>query len=196
MFNRYNTINALMTISITGFCLTLLLSLFINFTGIMLPKEWAILFLITAFFISLVLAFLLFYWTSGQFEDVLKSYLATYKIRKFVRFESSKIINLPNGQQVSSRNSIIQKANNSLWTLTVTFKEGRSILRWKLPSNYQSQKFVKDTFSEVIKELGSIDETHSYPNITREKGRWYSTTSSYDSDGKCLDADEEHFPSL
>ena len=105
----------------------------------------------------------------SSLNNELNSYLGTFRLRRF---------DLSN-RTITPQKTIINKANRSLLTLTLTYDKNEVLLRWKLPANHESQKKLKELFPSIKTELQTIDPSLSFTAITNKKGRWYHAKGYY-----------------
>ena len=107
------------------------------------------------------------------------SYLGTFRLRRFGHFETEKLNFDLSNRTITPQKTIINKANRSLLTLTLTYDKNEVLLRWKLPANHESQKKLKELFPSIKTELQTIDPSLSFTDITNKKGRWYHAKGYY-----------------
>lgn len=112
-------------------------------------------------------------------NNELNSYLGTFRLRRFAHFETEKLSFDLSNRTITPQKTIINKANRSLLTLTLTYDKNEVRLRWKLPANHESQKKLKELFPSIKTELQTIDPSISFTDITNKKGRWYHAKGYY-----------------
>lgn len=113
------------------------------------------------------------YLEDKSFKHLHKSYIATYKVRKFAN-QMSNPIEIFNGlPRLSGNEKVIKKANQSLQTLTVYFYQDRADFSIKLPANVESNKALQAILKDIRAELNHLDADFSFSDIVHKKGRWY-----------------------
>lgn len=115
----------------------------------------------------------------SSLNNELNSYLGTFRLRRFAHFETEKLSFDLSNRTITPQTTIINKANRSLLTLTLTYDKNEVLLRWKLPANHESQKKLKELFPSIKTELQTIDPSLSFTDITNKKGRWYHAKGYY-----------------
>ena len=112
------------------------------------------------------------------FRNSIKSYIATYKIRRFCRQ-----INVEPSFEESSRYSntkqeIIRKANHSLLTLTVVYYEQKAVARWTFPANCESYNIMEELLAQAKRELNQLDSSYLFNDFIRlENSRTFISTA-------------------
>ena len=112
------------------------------------------------------------------FRNSIKSYIATYKIRRFCRQ-----INIEPSLEESSRFSnskqeIIRKANRSLLTLTVVYYEQKAVATWTFPANCESYNIMEELLAQAKRELNQLDNRYLFNDFIRlENSRTFSSTA-------------------
>ena len=112
------------------------------------------------------------------FRNSIKSYVATWQMRRFCRQ-----INVEPSLEESSRYSntkqeIIRKANRSLLTLTVIYYEEKAVAKWTFPANCESYNIMEELLSQVKRELNQLDSSYLFNDFIRlENSRTFSSTA-------------------
>ena len=112
------------------------------------------------------------------FRNSIKSYVATWQMRRFCRQ-----INVEPSLEESSRYSntkqeIIRKANRSLLTLTVIYYEEKAVAKWTFPPNCESYNIMEELLSQVKRELNQLDSSYLFNDFIRlENSRTFSSTA-------------------
>lgn len=186
-FNKYNVINFTIFISLIFFIFERLatfiifqihLETFFNFIVFI-----SVLRLISILSFSLLLYIVIidFGFRNAEFDyfrNSIKSYIATYKIRRFCRQ-----INIEPSLEESSRFSnskqeIIRKANRSLLTLTVIYYEEKAVAKWTFPPNCESYNIMEELLSQVKRELNQLDSRYLFNDFIRlENSRTFISTA-------------------
>lgn len=113
--------------------------------------------------------------TGDSVKNIYKSYEATYLIRKFAYIEENRITQ---SQDTKNRkDKIIRKANLSINTLVVNFKNDIATMKVKLPFSNESRKLIEDNFPDIKEEMNNLDENFLFNDITRKKRREYQSTA-------------------
>lgn len=112
------------------------------------------------------------------FRNSIKSYVATWQMRRFCRQ-----INVEPSLEESSRYSntkqeIIRKANRSLLTLTVIYYEEKAVAKWTFPVNCESYNIMEELLSQAKRELNQLDSSYLFNDFIRlENSRTFSSTA-------------------
>lgn len=186
-FNKYNVINFTIFISLIFFIFERLatflifqthLDTFFNFIVFI-----SVLRLISILSFSLLLYIVIidFGFRNAEFDyfrNSIKSYISTYKIRRFCRQ-----INVEPSLEESSRYSntkqeIIRKANRSLLTLTVIYYEEKAVAKWTFPANCESYNIMEELLAQAKRELNQLDSSYLFNDFIRlENSRTFSSTA-------------------
>ena len=112
------------------------------------------------------------------FRNSIKSYVATWQMRRFCRQ-----INVEPSLEESSRYSntkqeIIRKANSSLLTLTVIYYEEKAVAKWTFPANCESYNIMEELLAQAKRELNQLDSSYLFNDFIRlENSRTFSSTA-------------------
>ena len=112
------------------------------------------------------------------FRNSIKSYVATWQMRRFCRQ-----INVEPSLEESSRYSntkqeIIRKANRSLLTLTVIYYEEKAVAKWTFPANCESYNIMEELLAQAKRELNQLDSSYLFNDFIRlENSRTFSSTA-------------------
>lgn len=186
-FNKYNVINFTIFIWIVSFILERL-SLFLFFQMNLesfyyfVMCIWILrLIIVSTFSILFFIIILDFSFRNSEFDyfrNSIKSYVATWKMRRFCRQ-----INVEPSLEESSRYSntkqeIIKKANRSLLTLTVVYYEQRAVAKWTFPCNCESYNIMEELLAQAKRELNQLDSSYLFNDFIRlENSRTFSSTA-------------------
>ena len=113
------------------------------------------------------------------FRNSIKSYVATWQMRRFCRQ-----INVEPSLEESSRYSntkqeIIRKANRSLLTLTVIYYEEKAVAKWTFPANCESYNIMEELLAQAKRELNQLDNRYLFNDFIRlENGRTFISTTA------------------
>ena len=186
-FNKYNVINFTAFIWIVSFILERL-SLFLFFQMNLESFYYFVVFIlilrliiVSAFsilFFAIILEFSFRRAESDYFRNSIKSYVATWQMRRFCRQ-----INVEPSFEESSRYSntkqeIIRKANRSLLTLTVVYYEQKAVARWTFPANCESYNIMEELLAQAKRELNQLDSSYLFNDFIRlENSRTFISTA-------------------
>lgn len=107
--------------------------------------------------------------THDTVKNIFKSYSATYRLRRFAHtYSTQKDFITPNG--IVEMNAI-KKANLSVLTLVVTFKDDSATMRIKLPADHKGQEIIKSLFPSMKAQLNAVDSTFLFNDIIPKNGR-------------------------
>ena len=186
-FNKYNVINFTIFISLIFFIFERLATFLIfqihleTFFSFIVFISVLRLISILSFALLLYIVIIDFGFRNAEFDyfrNSIKSYIATYKIRRFCRQ-----INIEPSLEESSRFSnskqeIIRKANRSLLTLTVIYYEEKAVVKWTFPPNCESYNIMEELLSQVKRELNQLDSSYLFNDFIRlENSRTFSSTA-------------------
>ncbi len=186
-FNKYNVINFTIFILFIFFIIERLAMFLI--TQIHLETFyyfvmfiWILrLIIVSAFSILFFIIILDFASRNAEFDyfrNSIKSYVATWQMRRFCRQ-----INVEPSLEESSRYSntkqeIIRKANRSLLSLTVVYYEQRAVAKWTFPPNCESYNIMEELLAQVKRELNQLDSSYLFNDFIRlENSRTFSSTA-------------------
>lgn len=186
-FNKYNVINFTIFISLIFFIFERLATFLIfqihleTFFSFIVFISVLRLISILSFSLLLYIVIIDFGFRNAEFDyfrNSIKSYIATYKIRRFCRQ-----INIEPSLEESSRFSnskqeIIRKANRSLLTLTVVYYEQRAVAKWTFPCNCESYNIMEELLAQAKRELNQLDSSYLFNDFIRlENSRTFSSTA-------------------
>lgn len=143
-FNKYNVINFTVFIWIVSFILERL-SLFLFFQMNLESFYYFVVFIwilrliiVSAFSILFFIIILDFASRNAEFDyfrNSIKSYVATWQMRRFCRQINVEPSFEESSRYSNSKQEIIRKANRSLLTLTVVYYEQKAVATWTFPAN-------------------------------------------------------------
>lgn len=186
-FNKYNVINFTIFISLIFFIFERLATFLIfqihleTFFSFIVFISVLRLISILSFALLLYIVIIDFGFRNAEFDyfrNSIKSYIATYKIRRFCRQ-----INIEPSLEESSRFSnskqeIIRKANRSLLTLTVVYYEQKTVATWTFPANCESYNIMEELLAQAKRELNQLDNRYLFNDFIRlENSRTFSSTA-------------------
>ena len=186
-FNKYNVINFTIFISLIFFIFERLATFLIfqihleTFFSFIVFISVLRLISILSFALLLYIVIIDFGFRNAEFDyfrNSIKSYIATYKIRRFCRQ-----INIEPSLEESSRFSnskqeIIRKANRSLLTLTVVYYEQKAVATWTFPANCESYNIMEELLAQAKRELNQLDSRYLFNDFIRlENSRTFSSTA-------------------
>mgnify|MGYP000949705909 CR=1 FL=1 len=186
-FNKYNVINFTIFISLIFFIFERLATFLIfqihleTFFSFIVFISVLRLISILSFSLLLYIVIIDFGFRNAEFDyfrNSIKSYIATYKIRRFCRQ-----INIEPSLEESSRFSnskqeIIRKANRSLLTLTVVYYEQKAVATWTFPPNCESYNIMEELLAQAKRELNQLDSRYLFNDFIRlENSRTFISTA-------------------
>lgn len=186
-FNKYNVINFTIFISLIFFIFERLatfiifqihLETFFNFIVFI-----SVLRLISILSFSLLLYIVIidFGFRNAEFDyfrNSIKSYVATWKMRRFCRQINVEPTLEESSRFSNSKQEIIRKANRSLLTLTVIYYEEKAVAKWTFPPNCESYNIMEELLSQVKRELNQLDSSYLFNDFIRlENSRTFSSTA-------------------
>ena len=186
-FNKYNVINFTIFISLIFFIFERLatflifqthLETFFNFIVFI-----SVLRLISILSFSLFLSIVIidFGFRNAEFDyfrNSIKSYVATYKIRRFCRQINVEPTLQESSRYSNSKQEIIRKANRSLLTLTVIYYKDRAVVKWTFPTNCESYNIMEELLAQAKRELNQLDSSYLFNDFIRlENSRTFSSTA-------------------
>ena len=186
-FNKYNVVNFTIFVSIIFFILECLatfiifqihLETFFNFIVFIsvLRLISSVSFILLLFIINIDFAF-----RNAEFDyfrNSIKSYIATYKIRRFCRQINVEPSLEESSRYSNSKQEIIRKANRSLLTLTVVYYEQKAVAKWTFPCNCESYNIMEELLAQAKRELNQLDSSYLFNDFIRlENSRTFSSTA-------------------
>ena len=186
-FNKYNVVNFTIFVSIIFFILERLATFiifqihietffyFIVFISV-LRLISSVSFILLLFIINIDFAF-----RNAEFDyfrNSIKSYVATWKMRRFCRQINVEPTLEESSRFSNSKQEIIRKANRSLLTLTVIYYEEKAVAKWTFPPNCESYNIMEELLSQVKRELNQLDSSYLFNDFIRlENSRTFSSTA-------------------
>ncbi len=186
-FNKYNVVNFTIFVSIIFFILERLATFiifqihietffyFIVFISV-LRLISSVSFILLLFIINIDFAF-----RNAEFDyfrNSIKSYIATYKIRRFCRQINVEPSLEESSRYSNSKQEIIRKANRSLLTLTVVYYEQKAVARWTFPPNCESYNIMEELLAQAKRELNQLDSRYLFNDFIRlENSRTFISTA-------------------
>lgn len=186
-FNKYNVINFTIFISLIFFIFERLatfiifqihLETFFNFIVFI-----SVLRLISILSFSLLLYIVIidFGFRNAEFDyfrNSIKSYVATWKMRRFCRQINVEPTLEESSRYSNSKQEIIRKANRSLLSLTVIYYKDRAVVKWSFPANCESYNIMEELLAQVKRELNQLDSSYLFNDFIRlENSRTFSSTA-------------------
>lgn len=186
-FNKYNVINFTVYIWIVSFILERL-SLFLFFQMNLESFYYFVVFIwilrlitVSAFSILFFIIILDFASRNVEFDyfrNSIKSYVATWQMRRFCRQINVEPSFEESSRFRNSKQEIIRKANRSLLTLTVIYYEQKAVAKWTFPPNCESYNIMEELLSQVKRELNQLDSSYLFNDFIRlENSRTFSSTA-------------------
>ena len=186
-FNKYNVINFTIFISLIFFIFERLatflifqthLETFFNFIVFISVLR---LISILSFSLFLYIVIIDFGFRNAEFDyfrNSIKSYVATYKIRRFCRQINVEPTLQESSRYSNSKHEIIRKANRSLLTLTVIYYKDRAVVKWTFPTNCESYNIMEELLAQAKRELNQLDSSYLFNDFIRlENSRTFSSTA-------------------
>ncbi|MEZ7633582.1 hypothetical protein O3639_01050 [Streptococcus mitis] len=186
-FNKYNVINFTIFISLIFFIFERLatflifqthLETFFNFIVFISVLR---LISILSFSLFLYIVIIDFGFRNAEFDyfrNSIKSYVATYKIRRFCRQINVEPTLQESSRYSNSKQEIIRKANRSLLTLTVIYYKDRAVVKWTFPTNCESYNIMEELLAQAKRELNQLDSSYLFNDFIRlENSRTFSSTA-------------------
>ena len=186
-FNKYNVINFTIFISLIFFIFERLATFFIFQTHLetffnfivfisVLRLIASLSFLLLLFIINIDFAF-----RNAEFDyfrNSIKSYVATWQMRRFCRQINVEPSFEESSRFRNSKQEIIKKANRSLLTLTVVYYEHRAVAKWTFPPNCESYNIMEELLAQAKRELNQLDSRYLFNDFIRlENSRTFSSTA-------------------
>ena len=186
-FNKYNVVNFTIFVSIIFFILERLAT-FIIFQIHLETFFYFIVFISVIRLISSVSFILLlfiinvdFAFRNAEFDyfrNSIKSYVATWKMRRFCRQINLEPTLEEYSRFINSKQEIIKKANRSLLTLTVVYYEQRAVAKWTFPANCESYNIMEELLAQAKRELNQLDSSYLFNDFIRlENSRTFISTA-------------------
>ena len=186
-FNKYNVINFTVFIWIVSFILERL-SLFLFFQMNLESFYYFVVFIwilrlitVSAFsilFFIIVLDFASRNVEFDYFRNSIKSYVATWQMRRFCRQINVEPSLEESSRYSNSKQEIIKKANRSLLTLTVVYYEHRAVATWTFPHHCESYNIMEELLAQAKRELNQLDSRYLFNDFIRlENSRTFSSTA-------------------
>ena len=186
-FNKYNVVNFTIFVSIIFFILERLATFiifqihietffyFIVFISV-LRLISSVSFILLLFIINIDFAF-----RNAEFDyfrNSIKSYVATWQMRRFCRQINVEPTLEESSRYSNSKQEIIRKANRSLLTLTVVYYEQKAVATWTFPANCESYNIMEELLAQVKRELNQLDSSYLFNDFIRlENSRTFSSTA-------------------
>lgn len=186
-FNKYNVVNFTIFVSIIFFILERLAT-FIIFQIHLETFFYFIVFISVLRLISSVSFILLlfiinvdFAFRNAEFDyfrNSIKSYVATWQMRRFCRQINVEPSLEESSRYSNSKQEIIRKANRSLLSLTVVYYEEKAVAKWTFPANCESYNIMEELLSQAKRELNQLDSSYLFNDFIRlENSRTFSSTA-------------------
>lgn len=175
-FNKYNLINfSIITLLATTFVERLSSFLIVQMN---LSTILAIVFFIFVLRLGMILSATLLFFTVilefanrnaefDYFSNSIKSYIATWKIRRYCTQINVEPTLEESMRYLNTKQLIIKKANHSLLTLVVVYYEKHAITLWKLPSNSESYRIMEELLPQLKRELNQLDDSYLFSDFIR-----------------------------
>lgn len=186
-FNKYNVVNFTIFISLIFFIFERLATFLIfqihleTFFSFIVFISVLRLISILSFSLLLYIVIIDFGFRNAEFDyfrNSIKSYVATYKIRRFCRQINVEPSLEESSRYSNSKQEIIRKANRSLLTLTVVYYEQRAVAKWTFPCNCESYNIMEELLAQAKRELNQLDSSYLFNDFIRlENSRTFSSTA-------------------
>ena len=186
-FNKYNVINFTIFISLIFFIFERLatflifqthLETFFNFIVFISVLR---LISILSFSLFLYIVIIDFGFRNAEFDyfrNSIKSYVATWQMRRFCRQINVEPSFEESSRFRNSKQEIIKKANRSLLTLTVIYYKDRAVVKWTFPTNCESYNIMEELLAQAKRELNQLDSSYLFNDFIRlENSRTFSSTA-------------------
>ncbi len=186
-FNKYNVVNFTIFVSIIFFILERLATFiifqihletffsFIVFISV-LRLISSVSFILLLFIINIDFAF-----RNAEFDyfrNSIKSYVATWQMRRFCRQINVEPTLEESSRYSNSKQEIIRKANRSLLSLTVIYYKDRAVVKWSFPANCESYNIMEELLAQAKRELNQLDSSYLFNDFIRlENSRTFSSTA-------------------
>ena len=186
-FNKYNVVNFTIFISLIFFIFERLATFLIfqihleTFFSFIVFISVLRLISILSFSLLLYIVIIDFGFRNAEFDyfrNSIKSYIATYKIRRFCRQINVEPSLEESSRYSNSKQEIIRKANRSLLTLTVVYYEQRAVAKWTFPCNCERYNIMEELLAQAKRELNQLDSSYLFNDFIRlENSRTFSSTA-------------------
>lgn len=186
-FNKYNVINFTIFISLIFFIFERLATFLIF--QIHLETFFSFIVFISVLRLIASLSFLLllliinidFAFRNAEFDyfrNSIKSYVATWQMRRFCRQINVEPSLEESSRYSNSKQEIIRKANRSLLTLTVIYYKDRAVAKWTFPANCESYNIMEELLVQAKRELNQLDSNYLFNDFIRlENSRTFISTA-------------------
>lgn len=186
-FNKYNVINFTIFISLIFFIFERLATFLIfqihleTFFSFIVFISVLRLISILSFALLLYIVIIDFGFRNAEFDylrNSIKSYIATYKIRRFCRQINVEPSLEESSRFSNSKQEIIRKANRSLLTLTVVYYKQKAVATWTFPANCESYNIMEELLVQAKRELNQLDSRYLFNDFIRlENSRTFISTA-------------------
>ena len=186
-FNKYNVINFTIFISLIFFIFErlatfLIIQIHLETFFYFVISIWILrLITVSAFSVLLItisVDFISRRANSDSFINSIKSYLATWKIRRYCTHINVEPSMEESSRYLNTKQVIVKKVNRSLKALTVTYYKDCAVLNGRLPSNIESADIIEKLFPKIKKELNYLEKKYQFTDIIREpEGKNFSSVA-------------------
>lgn len=186
-FNKYNFINFSVFLLLVTTAIERLLSFVMIKTALttvvpLFVFVWSLrlimVIIIAMLFFTILLEFANRNAEFDYFRNSIKSYVATWKIRRYCTLINIEPTVEESARYTSTKQMIIKKANRSLLTLTVTYYEKKAFLKGRLPANTESSDLIEELLPKIKRELNYLDKNYQFNDIVRdEESRTFSSVA-------------------
>ena len=186
-FNKYNVINFTIFISLIFFIFErlatfLIIQIHLETFFYFVISIWILrLITVSAFSVLLItisIDFISRRANSDSFINSIKSYLATWKIRRYCTHINVEPSMEESSRYLNTKQVIVKKVNRSLKALTVTYYKDCAVLNGRLPSNIESADIIEKLFPKIKKELNYLEKKYQFTDIIREpEGKNFSSVA-------------------
>jgi len=186
-FNKYNVINFTIFISLIFFIFErlatfLIIQIHLETFFYFVISIWILrLITVSAFSVLLItisIDFISQRANSDSFINSIKSYLATWKIRRYCTHINVEPSMEESSRYLNTKQVIVKKVNRSLKALTVTYYKDCAVLNGRLPSNIESADIIEKLFPKIKKELNYLEKKYQFTDIIREpEGKNFSSVA-------------------
>ena len=115
---------------------------------------------------------------SDSFINSIKSYLATWKIRRYCTHINVEPSMEESSRYLNTKQVIVKKVNRSLKALTVTYYKDCAVLNGRLPANNESADIIEKLFPKIKKELNYLEKNYQFNDIIRDpEGKNFSSVA-------------------
>lgn len=186
-FNKYNVINFTIFISLIFFIFERLATFLIfqihleTFFSFIVFISVLRLISILSFSLLLYIVIIDFGFRNAEFDyfrNSIKSYVATWQMRRFCRQINVEPSLEESSRYSNSKQEIIRKANRSLLTLTVVYSEQKAVAKWTFPPNCESYNIMEELLAQAKRELNQLDSRYLFNDFIRlENSRTFISTA-------------------